>query len=430
MAEIAVFALVLAVYSIFSRRLEASIFSAPMVFVAVGLALSLNPINVLSLQYQDVDVLLVGEVALVLILFSDAMRVQVHDLQHDGYLPGRLLTIGLALTIAAGAAIATVMFTSLSFWEAAALAAILAPTDAGLGHAVITDHRVPARIRNTVNVESGLNDGIVTPFFIIFVGIVEAEEDQATSLLSGLRLITEDIAVGVLVGLAIGFVGASLVRWSRERNWMSHISQRTVYPAIAVLAWQMADHLHGNGFVAAFVAGVVTAWVIKTGDDGATDFIEVSGELAVLVVFFVFGIIATNTLGDIAVREWIYALLSLTIIRMAPVALALVRTRLAPGTALFIGWFGPRGLASIVLLLLLINESPSIEGIPTISRIVTATVLISIFAHGVSSNPLVTVYNRMLAKLPADAPEFGETGDVRARLSTAGRISGSSADSD
>ena len=428
MSELAVFALVLAVYSIFSRRLEASVITAPMVFVAVGLALSLDPINALSLQYQDVNVLFVGEIALVLILFSDATRVQLHDLQHDAYLPSRLLTIGLFLTIAAGAATATVMFTSLSFWEAAILAAILAPTDAGLGQAVIADRRVPARIRNTINVESGLNDGIVTPFFIIFVGIVEAEEDQTMSLMNGIRLIAEDIAIGVVAGLAIGFVGAWLIRWSRKRDWMSHISRRTAYPAIAVLAWQSADQLHGNGFVAAFVAGVVTAWVFNTGADEATDFIEVSGELAVLVVFFVFGIIATNVLGEISVREWLYALLSLTIIRIAPVALALIRTRLALGSALFVGWFGPRGLASIVLLLLLMNETPAVEGIPTISQIVTATVLISIFAHGISANPLVTVYSRMLGRLPAGAPEFGESGDVRARLGAASRRNASSAD--
>ncbi|RPJ49724.1 MAG: sodium:proton antiporter [Methanobacteriota archaeon] len=411
---VVVFAALLFAFSLVSWRISGTVFTAPMFFVALGVLLSPAAIDLLALSATNGFVLLVAEVALVITLFADAARIDIRSLGENRWLPGRLLLIGLPLTIGAGIAIATLFFTDLTLAEAGLIGAILAPTDAGLGQAIVNNPNVPVRIRQALNVESGLNDGGAIPFFFLFLAMTEAEAAVAPlSLL--LSLLVEQIGLGAIVGLAIGFTGGWLGRWSVSRGWISRLYWRIDILALAIIAWLVADALGGSGFIAAFVGGLATAAAFKRVREEEISFAEAEADILNLAVFFIFGLVAGGLIGNTGWTSVLYAVLSLTIIRMVPVAISLLGARLGRESVLFMGWFGPRGLASIVLLLIAIDEAGSIAGMQTISMVVIATVLISVFAHGITANPAIRWYARRVAALPPDAPERKEGKELPTR---------------
>ncbi len=411
---LAAFAILTVLYGLFSRKLEALNVTSPMVFVAAGLVLSLSFADFRIVDFRTEAVLLLGEAALVVVLFSDASRISFANVRGSAAIPGRLLLIAMPLTIFIGAAIASRLFSNLDFWEAAILGAILAPTDAGLGQAVASDPRVPQRIRQSLNIESGLNDGLSTPFFIIFLGIAQ-EQEGFGSPTHWLAIIAEQIGFGALIGIAVACVGGYLLRHSLKTNLITADFQRLAFPALALTAWLLADFVDGNGFIAAFVAGITIARILRGTDTEPRRFIDVEGKWLVLAVFFIFGISAEQLIRDIGWTEIFYALLSLTLIRMVPVAISLIGVHLKAATTLFVGWFGPRGLASVVLMLVLIDEASDLEDLQSIELTVVATVLISVFLHGVSANPLIRVYKKAIATLSPDAPELQSVEEIPTR---------------
>ncbi len=400
--EFAVFAAIVFIFALVSLRVERLNVTAPMAFIVVGILLGAS--HTFDLAINTDVLLLVGSIALALVLFTDASRINVSLFRENRGLPARLLFIGLPLTIAAGAVMATVLFTNLTIWEAAIIGAVLAPTDAGLGQAIVSSDRVPIRIREALNVESGLNDGGSVPFLLVFVALAAIQEGGEPP--SFWTVAIEQIGIGIVVGILIGLAGGWLIKNAKQRDWITGTFDRLTFIALAILAWAITGPLGGSGFIAAFVAGFATGAVVGDTEEAASDFGDAEAEILLLAVFFLVGFIASSFLGALNWTMVLYAIMSLTVIRMLPVAISLIGTKLRGSSVAFLGWFGPRGLASIVLILVALEEPALAPIAPQLIAIVLVTVILSVFAHGVSARPGAAWYGRKMDALNQDAPEL------------------------
>jgi sodium/hydrogen antiporter len=407
--DLLVLATVVFAFGLVSRRLEGTVLTAPLVFVAAGVLLGPAGLGIAEFALDEHTVLLLGEIALAIVLFTDAARNDLSVLRQNEALPLRLLGIGMPLTIALGTAIAALVLTDLTFWEAAIVGTVLAPTDAALGQPVVSNPRVPVRVRQALNVEAGLNDGLSVPFLALFLTLAEAEEEHLSASV-WIRFALEQVGFGVLVGVGVGLVGGWLVSLASRRGWMTESFRRLALLALALIAWALADQIGGNGFIAAFVGGLVVGPTVERVGERLIQFTEAEGQLLNLSVFFIFGVLVAGLAGSLSWQLVLYALLSLTVIRMLPVSLSLLRTRLRGVSVLFAGWFGPRGLASIVLGLIVVEEAPLLAGRDEIELVVALTVLLSVLLHGVTAAPLSTAYARRVEGMAVDVPE--KRGDI------------------
>jgi sodium/hydrogen antiporter len=416
--DLMVLAAVVFAFGLVSRQLEGTILTAPIFFVVAGAILGPAGLALVEFNLDDHTVLLVSEIALSLVLFTDAASINLSVLRQNEGLPLRLLGIGMPLTIALGTASAALLLTDLTFWEAAIVGTVLAPTDAALGQAVVSNPRVPVRVRQALNVEAGLNDGLSVPFLALFLSLAVAEEElQPASY--WIRFALEQVGLGILVGVGVGLVGGWLVSWASKREWMTGSFRRLALLALALIAWALADQIGGNGFIAAFVGGLVVGPSVERVGEQLIRFTEAEGQLLNLSVFFIFGVLVVGLLESLSWQVALYALLSLTVIRMLPVALSLMGTHLRGISLLFAGWFGPRGLASIVLGLIVVAEAPLLAGREEIEAVVASTVLLSVLLHGVTAAPLSAVYARWIEGMAADAPEKEGTVELTTRVGSA-----------
>jgi len=383
-------ALILLVYAAVSARLQSTVVTQAMVFVAFGLLIGNRVLEVVDIGAANRYVRMLAEATLTLVLFNDAVGVDLKKLRRGSDVPIRLLGIGLPLTIAAGTAAGLVLFPQLDVWTAAALATILAPTDAALGQPIVTNSRLPSRIRQGLNVESGLNDGVCVPLLIIFLTIAQAEERAGD--LEPFRIIAEEVGFGVIGGLVAGALGAWVLRTFAALRWMSLIWQQISPVAAALLAYTLTSALGGSGFIAAFVAGITFRLLAHHHAEEAMSFAEETATLLNAATFLIFGAVLLGpALGELEWRIGVYALLSLTAVRMLPTAIAMLGTGTRTATVGFLGWFGPRGLASIVFVLVLVEQTTLAEQ-SLMLGVVTATVTLSVYAHGISAWPAANRY--------------------------------------
>ena len=404
----ALFALALGVFlfALISKRAEAGVLTAPMVFTAFGFLIGGGVLDVVDLPVGSGLMHDLAEITLVIALFTDAARIDLRRLgrQHD--VPIRLLAVGLPLTMVAGTGVAMLLFPDLELWPAAVLAVILAPTDAALGQAVVSDERVPERVRQALNVESGLNDGLAFPALLVAVSVAAGAGagevgEEARGTAGWAAFAAGQLLLGPLAGVAVGFVGAWLSERAIERGWMNAIFVRISTLTLALLAYAGAELIGGNGFIGAFVCGLVVGTRSRDLLDGVEDFGETEGQLPTLIVFLLLGaVLLPGSLEGLGWRHLAYAVLSLTVVRMVPVTIALVGVRMVPSTVLFVGWFGPRGLASIIYLLLVV-EGYEIAGLDDIELTVLLTILMSVVLHGVTASPLSAAYGRHVEALGA-----------------------------
>jgi NhaP-type Na+/H+ or K+/H+ antiporter len=411
---IAILLVVTVAYALLAGRLDRWSVSAPMVFVAAGWALGPHELSVLDLSIRSEVVLTFTEITLAALLFADATSVPLRAVEGDAGVPGRLLGVGLLLTIAAGTLLGAVLTPDLGLAGAALIAAVLAPTDAALGMAVVSDRAVPVRIRRALNIESGLNDGIATPFVTVFLAAVLSEEgvDQGSWIASALA----SIGLAILVAVVVGGLGAWLLSAASRRGWTSGRSEQLAVLGLAALAYVGAVAVGGNGFVSAFSAGLVFGAVGGPRRE-AIGFTEDASLFASFLVWVVFGasFVGPVLAGSWDARAFVYALLSLTVVRMVPVAIALVGKRFAGRTIAFMGWFGPRGLASVVFTLLAIEE---LHGTPvdrSLFEIATWTILLSVILHGITARPLAAAYGAWVRGGDPAAPELVEVAEPRLR---------------
>lgn len=381
-------------YALVSKRAIGTLISAPLAFTAFGLLLGEAGIGLIDLSVSGAALNTLAEVTLVLALFAGASSINITRLRRHHALPLRLLGIGLPLTIISGLVLALIILPDLSLIEATLLAIVLSPTDAALGQEVVTNQAVPEPVRRTLNVESGLNDGLVFPVLLIVasLGTVENNVEHVFSFWGWVALIFKQLVFGPITGLVIGWVGSRLTNRAYSRNAMSPAFLRLSTVALPMAAYAAAEIMGGNGFLSAFVCGLTVGANSERLREGTRDFAEAEGELLSLLVFFALGAVLLPAV--VSTMQWshlLYAVFSLTIIRMAPVALSLTRQGLDWPTLGFIGWFGPRGLASIIYLLILTQEY-TIGNLELISAVVLLTVSLSIVVHGVTATPFSRLY--------------------------------------
>jgi NhaP-type Na+/H+ or K+/H+ antiporter len=377
-------------FALVSRRLSRMLLTAPLVFVATGalIGLVLEPVA----DQEVLSIKLVAEITLVLILFHDAATVRPRDIGADKGAIGRLLLIGFPLTVLLGWGVALALFPALSPAFALLLAAALAPTDAGLGAPTVLNPVVPVRVRRLLNVESGLNDGMATPVVLFAVAVIAGSEglQDETPLIDAVL----DLVLGVAVGVVLGGVGGRLLAWSARRGYSAAGNRALAVLMIPLLAYGAASLLDGNGFVAAFISGTAFAGAARRLDK-EQDALELTEQLANplgYAVWLVFGIAALPLVADAGWREAVFAVLALTVLRMLPVFIALLGTRLRMPTVAFVGWFGPRGLASIVFALIALETLDQNAALETVLITISLTVLLSVLAHGLSAEPLAQRY--------------------------------------
>lgn len=397
-ADLAIVAALIFGWGTLSARLERFDVTAPIIFVLAGLLLTHGPLAVLGVAPSNELIKELAEFTLALVLFSDASRVGLHELRVDAGLYVRLLGVALPLTIGLGTVLALAL-AGTNIWLALLVGAALAPTDAALGAGMIASPVVPARIRRLINVESGLNDGIATPFVSVALAGAATGGEIAGH---GPGAAAAELAVGVLVGVAAGGGGGLLVNAARKRGWAAEGFAGSAVLALAVCAYASAVAVHGNGFIAAFVGGLAFGTTGGRRGEPLVPFVEETGALVSLLVWLAFGAVAlVPAMKTLTWPMVLYAILSLTVVRMVPVAVALVGTRLGWATVSLVAWFGPRGLASVVFALLALEEL----GSPTAGRavaVITITVLLSVVLHGVTAEPLAARYARLLARRTAD----------------------------
>ncbi len=397
-------------YATVSARLGRWAITAPMVFTALGWGLGPSGIGLVEGAFDETSVEILAEVTLVLVLFADATRIDLAVLRRQLQVPLRLLAIGLPLAIVAGGLVAAALFDGLTLAEAFLIGAILAPTDAALGQAVVSEPAVPVRIRQALNVESGLNDGIALPAVMALAAAASLGEGATAG--SWIGEAAGDILFGVVLGAAIGAICGVIVRRAAAAGWIDGVSKQLATLVVPVLAYATTAVLAGNGFLAAFVAGLAFGHTAREVCEGVQDFTEDEGQLLSWLTFFLFG---AALLGPaVEGLDWRVAVMvvsGLTVVRMVPVAVALVGTRLRAASVAFLGWFGPRGLASI-LFVLLVLEDP-IPGEETVLTVVTMTVAASVLLHGFTARPLSRRYGKALGAMPDEAPEMVHVDEMR-----------------
>ena len=384
--ELGILALFIFLYSIVAGRVERSAISGPIVFVIAGFLMGPFGLGWLKGDATSDDLRTLADLTLALILFIDAANADTSILKRQFRIPSRMLLLGLPGVIALGFGLAVLMFDGLSIYEAAILATMLAATDAALGKAVITNKAVPARIREGLNVESGLNDGICVPILLFFIALSVGGDGDGHST-SALNLVAKEIGIGMAIGLSLAFIGAVLLRWCWKQGWVTEIWQQVTVVGLAIASFAIAQSLHGSGYIAAFTGGMLFGFMAKDATHKLVLAAEGTGETLALVTWMLFGAMVIGPALELFTWEVVvYALLSLTVIRVLPIFLSLAGSGESVSSRLFLGWFGPRGLASIVFAIIVINAE--VPGGELLALVVICTVFLSLIAHGISANPL------------------------------------------
>jgi len=385
-------------FALVSGRLQGTIVTPPLVFIVFGYLIGQGVLGIANVDPGHGAIHVIAGLTLILVLFSDAARINLAQLRRDHDLPLRMLLIGLPLTMAGGAWLALMLFPQLDFWEAVLLAALLAPTDAALGQSVVSAKAVPVRIRQAINVESGLNDGIALPAVLLFAALASAQQESAQAA-EWLSFALFQVTLGPLAGALVGFVGARLLDSAAHRGWTDTAFQGIGILSLAVFAFAVAELIGGNGFIAAFIGGMVLGATVRHPCTFLFEFMEAEGLLLMLITFLVFGAaLLPEGLEHISAATIVYAVLSLTVVRMLPVAISLMGTGLRLRSVMFLGWFGPRGLASILFVLLILEKVELVHRTELLS-ITVITVGLSALLHGLSAAPLAKLYGRHAARM-------------------------------
>ncbi|MEA2058075.1 MAG: cation:proton antiporter, partial [Actinomycetota bacterium] len=406
---------VLFAYALVAKLLARSPISGPMFFAFAGLVAYWVGIIPAETATFTESIALLLELTLALVLFTDSMTLNLGTWRDDGELPSRLLAIGMPFMIALGAVAAVIMFPDLDLWGAMIVATILAPTDAALGRPVVTNERVPLRIREALNIESGLNDGIALPFLLFFIAGAEAEEGANLFALFG-----SSVGWALVAGIGIGWVAARAVVWFSDRGWMPVLWRQISVVAVAFVAYFVADEIGGSGFIAAFVAGLVFGRVTRdrgfadSSDMG--DFGDTLAQFLTMIAFFIFGaLILAPTIGIVTLPIVLYAVVSLAVVRMIAVAISMIRAGLRPPTIAYMGWFGPRGLASIIFGTIVVEEA-AIPHTDLIVTIMVVTVALSILLHGITAYSGSNAYADWYEERGGDEADMIESEDIESPI--------------
>lgn len=392
-------ALLILIFGLVSKVSEKFYITAPMFFTGVGILVSPLGFGWFEVHVDTGMVKVLAEITLVLVLFIDATELDFNKLrQQKVRIPLRMLAIGLPLTALLGFFSGVLLLDDLELVVIAMVALILSPTDAALGQAVIKSEKLPETMKRSISIESGLNDGIALPPILVCMALLATAAGAEEGSNHWLKFLVLQLTLGPIVGAAVGWIGGRLVEKAVSLDWMSPVFQRLSAMSLAVLAFAFAEMVHGNGFIAAFVAGLFLGVRTPAIRERIQEFGEAEGQQLALFIFLILGMVVVPT----AFPHWdvaaiVYAVLSLTIVRMIPIALSLIGSKTDWREKLFYGWFGPRGIASVLYLLMVVGTL-GVTGYEYALSVIVLTVLISILLHGVSAIPLVNLYVRSLNK--------------------------------
>jgi NhaP-type Na+/H+ or K+/H+ antiporter len=381
--ELAILALFVFLYSLIAGRIERSAVSGPIVFVTAGIIV--GPVAVGWFEGGEIreQLRLLADLTLALILFVDAANADLAVLKRRYQIPLRMLLLGLPGVIALGFGLALVLFGALTLFEAAILGTMLAATDAALGKAVITDPSVPSRIREGLNFESGLNDGLCVPILFILIALDAGGDGSVAPLL----LVLQEVGIGLLVGVGLASAGAVLLKYCSQKGWVTDIWMQATVAGLALSCFAVAQELHASGYVAAFTGGIMFGFMTGESTHKYVHAAEGVGETLALLTWLLFGVAIAGQLADLITWQVaLYALLSLTIVRVLPMVVVLTGSGESINSRLFLGWFGPRGLASIVFAVIVLDSG--LPGAEMMSVVVVTTVFFSLVAHGITAKPL------------------------------------------
>ena len=412
--DILLVALAVLVFALLAGRLGGTLLTMPMLFTAAGLILGEHALGLVDVGLDSAAVSVLAEVTLVVVLFTDASRMHLGSVLRQHSVALRLLLIAMPLAMLFGAIMGAGLYPDLPLVTVALLAVTLAPTDAALGQSFVTNEAIPLRIRQALNVESGLNDGLALPFLLVLVDLARSEAGRPWQYVG---LFAAMVGLGTLVGAVTGWLGGKVLTWSARRNWTTETTQRLGTLSLAAVSYAGAESLGGNGFVAAFVAGLTVGTTARPLLEATSIFAESEGQLLTLLTFLFFGsVVAGGIIMDLTWQTAAYAAMSLLVVRPLASATALLGAHLSWRSIAFVGWAGPRGLASIVYAVLVV-ESGHIAGADEAFQVAAWTILLSVVLHGLTAAPLSRRYGSYVqSALPADAPERAEVSQLPVRL--------------
>lgn len=412
-SDILLVALAVLAFGMLAGRLAGTPLTMPMLFTGAGLVLGPGALGVLDLGVDSELVSVLAEATLVIVLFTDASRLDLRTVLREHNLALRLLLVGLPLAVLIGTGAGWLLLPTMSLASIALLAATLAPTDAALGQSFVDDQTVPARIRQTLNVESGLNDGLAVPFVVILLDLALGETGSTAGYVV---LLVQIVGVGLAVGVLAGWLGGRVLSWCVEHGWTTDTAQRLATISVAAVAYAGAELAGGNGFVAAFVAGMVIGSTARPLLERTSHFAQGEGQLLALLTFLFFGaVMAGEILAAFDVRYVLYALVSLLVVRPVAVAISLLGSGMGLHTVAYIGWAGPRGLASIVYAVLIASTA----GVPHAQEILLVagwTILLSVFLHGLTAAWLSARYGASMSATERHLPEHDRISKLPVRL--------------
>jgi sodium/hydrogen antiporter len=408
---LAVLALFVLLYSSVAGAVERTWISGPIVFTCFGLLIGPVGFDLLAWDTDRELIRSLAEVTLAIVLFTDAAGAHLGVLKQTSAIPARLLLIGLPLTIVLGFGVGVLLIDGPSLFAIAVLAATLAPTDAALGKAVVTNEAVPDKIRQSLNVESGLNDGICVPVLLLFLALALDKTGDAGPFPLAVRLVVEEIGIGLAVGLVLTFVAVRILKFALRMKWLTHTWVQIPIIALALSCFAVAQYLGGSGFIAAFSGGLLMAFMDEHLSRKVKEQLllasEGTGDTLALITWVIFGsAVVGQAIGNFSWMILFYSFLSLTVIRMLPVFLCLTRSGIDTEGKLFIGWFGPRGLASIVFTIMVVNSGLPSSGL--IAMTVVCTIVLSIIGHGITANPWARAYGKRRRLAASRAPETAQ----------------------
>lgn len=395
-----ILALFTVAYTMIAKRLSSTVLTAPMLFIAFGYLLS--QMGFMPHSDAEATLHLVAEVALILLLFLDAAQINLSVLRRQHDWPVRMLLVGLPLSIALGTLAAWPFLPGWPVFALALIAALLAPTDAALGQAVVANPVVPERARRALTVESGLNDGLALPAVLLFADLTAYAMD--TDNTSWLWFAVKQLTLGPLTGAIIGMIGGYLLLRAHKLQLTSETYEGIGVISLAVAAYLAAQLIGGNGFISAFVAGLCFGNVVKGQCKFIYEFTESEGQLLSWAAFFLLGLaLVPEALEHLTPSTLALILVSLFVVRPLAIWLSLIGTDASPTTRLFFGWFGPRGLATALFALLIVHKTSDVFADDIVALAVNA-VWISALLHGLSAVPGAKWYAAKVAAM-GDCPE-------------------------
>lgn len=382
-------------FCMLGQRLSATIITAPIIFLSLGALTSIA--GLLPIESAEAILHPIAEIALVILLFLDAAQTDMGALRQRRIWPARMLLIGLPLGIVFGTLAGLLFLPTWPIIAVALMAAIMAPTDAALGQAVVSNKAVPIRPRRALVVESGLNDGLALPVILLLASLTSEimTQDNGEWIIFGAK----QVILGPLVGIAMGWIGGQILIYAKDHNLTSDTYEGIGALALAGASYLMATQIGGNGFISAFVAGLVFGAVVAGRCKFIYEFLEGEGQILGWSAFLLLGAaLVPEAIAHLTWPMFGLIMVSLFIVRPLAIWISLIGTDASPLTRIFFGWFGPRGLATALFALLVVEMIPHELG-ETLLHIAVNTVWISALLHGVTAAPAATWYGRTITGL-------------------------------